>query len=52
MEQANLQLSRAPKALPTLKINPDVTNLFDFTYEDFEVMDYNPDPLIRAAVSI
>jgi thymidylate synthase len=52
LEQAHLQLSRAPKTLPTLKINQAVTSLFDFTYEDFEVTNYDPDPLIRAAVSI
>lgn len=52
LDQAKLQLSRTPKALPKLKINPEITNLFDFTYEDFELVDYDPDPLIRAAVSV
>lgn len=52
IEQAELQLTREPRPLPKLKINPEVTNLFDFTYEDFELVDYDPHPAIRAAVSV
>ena len=52
VEQAKLQLTREPRALPRLVINPEVTNLFDFTYEDFTLENYDPHPLIRAAVSI
>lgn len=52
IEQAKLQLSREPKQLPTMKLNPDVNNLFDFTYEDFELVDYDPHPHIKAAVAI
>lgn len=51
-EQIELQLSRNPYPLPTLKINPTKTNLFDFTYEDFELMDYKHHPLIKGKVSV
>ena len=51
-EQVKEQLSRTPKALPTLKLNPKVTSLFEFTYEDFELINYDPHPLIRGAVAI
>ena len=52
VEQADLQLSRAPRALPVMKINPDVRSIFDFTFEDFELHDYDPHPHIRAAVAV
>lgn len=52
IEQAELQLTRTPKELPKLKINPNVKDIFDFKYEDFELVNYNPDPHIKAAVSI
>lgn len=52
IEQAHLQLSRTPKALPTLKINPAIKNIFDFKFEDFELINYFPDPHIKAAVAI
>ncbi|MFT4679516.1 MAG: thymidylate synthase [Flavobacteriales bacterium] len=52
LEQTKEQLSRAPGKLPTMKINPDVKNLFDFKFEDFELVDYNPQPHIKAAVSV
>jgi thymidylate synthase len=51
-EQAKLQLTRTPKKLPTLKVNPNVKDLFDFTFEDFELCDYEPDPHIKAEVSV
>ncbi len=51
-EQANLQLSREPKSLPKMKINQDVKNIFDFSFEDFELLDYNPHPHIKAPVAI
>ncbi|MDC1188463.1 thymidylate synthase [Flavobacteriales bacterium] len=51
-EQANLQLSRELKSLPTMKINPNVKNIFDFKYEDFELTDYEPHPHIKAPVAI
>jgi thymidylate synthase len=52
MEQVKLQLSRTPKPLPTLRIKRDVSSIFDFKYEDFEFIDYNFDPAIRAPVAI
>ncbi|MDZ4708984.1 MAG: thymidylate synthase [Saprospiraceae bacterium] len=52
IEQAEEQLKRKPKPLPKLKFNPDRRNLFDFKFEDFEILDYNPDPAIKAPVSV
>jgi thymidylate synthase len=52
MEQAELQLSREPKRLPRLVINPEVKGIFDFKYEDFEVVDYEPHPHIKAPVAV
>ena len=52
MEQTNLQLSRTPRALPVIKINPEVKSIFDFKFEDFELLNYEPDPHIKAAVSV
>ncbi len=52
MEQVKLQLSRTPKALPQLNITRDVQSLFDFKYEDFEVVGYDPDPAIKAPVAV
>ena len=52
MEQVGLQLSRETKALPTMKLNPEITNIFDFTYDDFELEGYDPHPLIKGAVAI
>lgn len=52
LEQARLQLTRTPRPLPTMKINPDVKNLFDFKYEDFELEGYNPYDHIKAEVSV
>ncbi|MBP5388739.1 MAG: thymidylate synthase [Bacteroidales bacterium] len=52
LEQADLQLSREPRPLPVMKINPDVKSLFDFTYEDFELVGYDPWPAIKAPVAV
>ena len=52
IEQAKLQLSRAPLALPKLVLNPEVKSLFDFTYDDISIVDYAPHPHIRAPVSV
>ncbi len=52
MEQVKLQLSREPRALPQMKINPAVKNIFDFKYEDFELLNYDPHPAIKAPVAV
>lgn len=52
LEQVKLQLTRTPRPLPQMKINPEVKNLFDFKYEDFELVDYNPYPHIKGEVSV
>jgi len=52
MDQVKLQLSREPKTLPIMKINPNVKNIFDFKYEDFTLEEYEPHPRIAAQVSI
>lgn len=52
MEQTKLQLSRDPRPLPTMKINPAVKSIFDFKYEDFELVNYNPHPHIKGAVAV
>jgi thymidylate synthase len=52
IEQANLQLTRPPRALPRLEINPAVKDLFAFRYEDFSLFDYDPHPHIKAAVAV
>lgn len=52
IEQVKLQLSREPRALPTMRINPDVKCIFDFKYEDFKLENYNPHEAIKADVSI
>ena len=52
MEQVQLQLTREPRALPQMKINPDVKNIFDFKFEDFELTDYDPHPHIKGVVSV
>jgi thymidylate synthase len=52
LEQAGKQLSRAPKPLPTMKINPDVRSIFEFRFEDFQLENYAPHPHIRAPVAV
>lgn len=52
LEQARLQLSRAPKPLPTMRINPDVRDIFAYRYEDFSIENYDPHPHIKAVVSV
>ncbi|MBS0233196.1 MAG: thymidylate synthase [Proteobacteria bacterium] len=52
VEQADLQLSREPRPLPEMKINPAVTSIFDFKYEDFELSGYDPWPHIKAPVAV
>ena len=52
LEQADEQLSRSPRALPRLEINPEIASLFDFAYEDFKLVGYDPHPAIRAEVAV
>ena len=52
LEQARLQLTRTPRPLPVMQLNPDVRNLFDFQYEDFQLENYDPWPHIKAEVSV
>ena len=51
MEQVEEQLARTPRALPTMRLNPDVKSVFDFRFEDFTLEDYNPYPSIKAPMS-
>ena len=51
-DQVNLQLTREPLPLPTLKLNPEVKNIFDFTYEDIAIENYQSHPAIKAAVAV
>jgi thymidylate synthase len=52
MEQTTLQLSRTPRALPTMKINPDVKDILGFKFEDFTLEGYDPHPAIKGAVAV
>lgn len=52
LEQTDFQLQREPRNLPTMRINPDVKDLFDFRFEDFELVDYDPHPHIKAPVAV
>ena len=52
IEQTNLQLSREPRPLPTMKINPDVKDIFQFKFEDFTLENYEPWPHIKGAVAV
>ena len=52
IEQTHEQLSRETRALPTIQLNPSITSLFDFTYEDIEVVGYNPHPHVSAPVAV
>ena len=52
LEQVNLQLTRTPRALPQLKINPTIKDIFGFAYKDFEVVGYHPYPRIKAQVAV
>ena len=52
LDQAKLQLTRAPGPLPTLTLNPNVKSIFDFKYEDFTLSNYNPQPAIKAPIAV
>ena len=52
MEQIHLQLERTPRPLPTMVLNPDCKDIFDFVYDDFELLHYNPHPAIKGQVAV
>jgi thymidylate synthase len=52
LEQTKLQLTREPRPLPKMWINPDVKDIFSFKYDDFKLLDYNPHPTIKAPISV
>ncbi len=52
LEQVKLQLSREPKSLPKMVLNPEVKDIFDFTFEDFTLLEYDPHPAIKGKVSV
>jgi thymidylate synthase len=52
IEQVETQLSRDPRPLPKMTLNPEITNIFDFTYEDFTLEGYDPHPHIKGAVAV
>jgi len=52
LEQASLQLSREPRPLPVMKINPEVKDIFQFKFEDFKLENYDPWPHIKGAVAV
>lgn len=52
IEQTRLQLSREPRKLPVMEINPEITDIFSFSYEDFTLKDYDPHPHIKGAVAV
>lgn len=52
LDQARLQLTREPRPLPKMRMNPDIKDLFAFEYDDFELVDYDPHPAIKAEVAV
>ena len=52
LEQARLQLSREPHSLPVMELNPEVKDIHDFHFEDFELIGYNPHPAIKAPIAV
>jgi len=52
LEQARLQLTRTPRPLPQMRLNPAVTSLHDFKYEDFTLSGYDPHPAIKAPIAV
>jgi thymidylate synthase len=52
LEQAHTQLAREPGPLPSMRLNPEKTSLFDFTFDDFELLNYDPHPAIKAPVAV
>jgi thymidylate synthase len=51
-EQVNEQLTRLPKKLPIMQLNSEIKNIFDFTYDDFKLLNYDPHPLIKGKIAI
>ncbi len=52
LEQTKLQLAREPRPAPRMEINPDIKSIFDFTYDDFRLLEYDPHPAIKAEVAV
>jgi len=52
LEQVNLQLSRSVKPLPKMELNPNIKNIFNFTFNDFKLLDYDPHPTIKAPIAV
>jgi thymidylate synthase len=52
LEQVNLQLSREPRPLPQMVLNPSIKDIFGFKYEDFQLLNYDPHPAIKAPVAV
>jgi len=52
LEQAHTQLAREPRPLPSMRLNPEKASLFDFTFDDFELLNYDPHPSIKAPVAV
>lgn len=52
IEQVKLQLTRKPRPLPTMLINPEIKNIDNFSYEDFELKDYDPHPHIKGEIAV
>ena len=52
LEQVDLQLAREPRKLPTMQVNPDIRSIFDFKYEDFKLLNYDPHPAIKAPIAV
>jgi thymidylate synthase len=52
LEQVELQLSREPRPLPKMVLNPEVKDIFDFKFEDFSLVDYDPHPHIKGAIAV
>jgi thymidylate synthase len=52
LEQARLQLQRAPRPLPRLELNPEVRSLFDYAYDDVRITGYDPHPAIKAPIAV
>ena len=52
LEQVKLQLTREPRELPAMKLNPEIKNIFDFTYDDFTLENYKPHPHIKGEISV